>query len=218
MEKEILNKEQKTVMECVSQEPLLSHFYLTGGTALANYYLFHRLSEDLDFFTSQDIEMIFLHHFAERLKEALRAEQLRFEKLYDRNQFFFSFAGSNKELKVEFTKYPSGQIEPPLHKDNINIDSLRDIAANKLFTILDRFEPKDFIDLFFIFQIFDFEQVRRDAESKFETKIDDVFLGGELMKVKRIVALPKMIKDLSLLELNNFFENMIQKLEPQVLE
>lgn len=218
MGQEILNKEQKMAIKCISQESLLSHFYLTGGTALANYYLFHRLSEDLDFFTSQNIEMIFLHHFAERLKETLKAAQVRFEKLYDRNQFFFSFADSNKELKVEFTKYPFKQIESFSQKDGINVDSLRDIAANKLFTILDRFEPKDFIDLFFIFQIFDFEQVRRDAESKFETKIDDVFLGGELMKVKRIVALPKMIKDLSLLKLNNFFENMVQKLAPKILE
>jgi predicted nucleotidyltransferase component of viral defense system len=29
------------------------YFYLTGGTALAEYYLGHRLSYDLDLFTSQ---------------------------------------------------------------------------------------------------------------------------------------------------------------------
>lgn len=205
-------------IECVAREPLLNHFYLTGGTALANYYLFHRLSEDLDFFTSQDIEMIFLHHFAERLKDTLKAVQARFEKLYDRNQFFFSFEDSDKELKVEFTRYPFKRIESFSRKDGINVDSLRDIAANKFFAMLDRFEPKDFVDLFFIFQIFDFEQIRRDAENKFETKIDDVFLGGELMKVERIAALPKMVKELSLLELKEFFKKLAQKLEPQVLE
>lgn len=30
-------------------------FYLTGGTALSAFYLQHRLSEDLDFFTNNDV-------------------------------------------------------------------------------------------------------------------------------------------------------------------
>ena len=33
-----------------------SVFYLTGGTALSAFYLHHRLSEDLDFFTESDVE------------------------------------------------------------------------------------------------------------------------------------------------------------------
>jgi hypothetical protein len=34
----------------------LPDFYLTGGTALAEFYLQHRLSEDLDFFSEQEVE------------------------------------------------------------------------------------------------------------------------------------------------------------------
>ena len=35
-------------------KPLLSSFYLTGGIALGRFYLKHRFSEDLDFFTNQN--------------------------------------------------------------------------------------------------------------------------------------------------------------------
>jgi len=34
--------------------PYAENFFLTGGTALAEYYLGHRESHDLDFFTRQE--------------------------------------------------------------------------------------------------------------------------------------------------------------------
>ena len=46
----ILTQEQKTLLLHFSQSDLRQSFYLTGGTALAAFYLFHRVSEDLDFF------------------------------------------------------------------------------------------------------------------------------------------------------------------------
>ncbi|MBU3925962.1 nucleotidyl transferase AbiEii/AbiGii toxin family protein [Patescibacteria group bacterium] len=216
MSQNILSKNQKTAVDFISNEPKLADFYLSGGTALANYYLQHRFSDDLDFFISKKPDIIFLRNFTNNLKEKLNAKELRYERLYDRNQFFF--IKDDEELKIEFTKYPFKQLNPTMHQDGIKIDSLRDIAANKLFTILDRFDPKDFVDLFFIFQKLDFENVRNDAENKFNTKIDNVFLGGELMKVKRIVALPKMIKPITIEELNNFFNKLAQKLAFNILE
>jgi predicted nucleotidyltransferase component of viral defense system len=36
-------------------KPVLSSFYLTGGTALGRFYLNHRFSEDLDFFMNQSV-------------------------------------------------------------------------------------------------------------------------------------------------------------------
>ena len=48
---EILTPFQKQILTGVGHSPLKQSFYLTGGTALAAYYLQHRYSEDLDFFT-----------------------------------------------------------------------------------------------------------------------------------------------------------------------
>ncbi len=216
MEQEVLNNRQKQVLSAVSQEPGLADFYLTGGTALAAYYFYHRTSEDLDFFSFEEPDKFFLHGFTEKLKDLLKADSVRFGRLYDRNQFFFMFG--QKELKVEFAKYPFSQLDEPVIKDGVRVDSLRDIAANKLMTMLDRFDPKDFIDLFYLLQKFQINDVRKDVEKKFGINIGDIFLGGELAKSRRIEALPNMLKSLTLEELKEFFAKQAKELESRILE
>ena len=47
MAKSILTPFQKDVLELVSKNPIFTkNFYLTGGTALSEFYLRHRESED----------------------------------------------------------------------------------------------------------------------------------------------------------------------------
>jgi predicted nucleotidyltransferase component of viral defense system len=215
MEQTILTVRQKAVIDLVAQEQNLTRFYLTGGTALTAYYLEHRISDDLDFFTLEKPDQLFLQTFTQKIKEGLGAEDVRYEKLYDRNQFFFYFP--NGELKIEFTQYPFPQLNPPIKKDGVLIDSLRDITANKLVTLLDRFDPKDFADLYFLLQTTNLKSIQKDAETKFGMKIDDVFLGGELAKVRRVETLPKMLKPLTIGELKTFFENKVKELSPDVL-
>ncbi|KKT28320.1 MAG: hypothetical protein UX43_C0014G0007 [Candidatus Giovannonibacteria bacterium GW2011_GWB1_46_20] len=202
----------------VAAEDRLSQFYLTGGTALAAYYLNHRVSDDLDFFVQNDPDIIFLKEFAERLKDNVGAHEVLFERLYDRNQFFFKIG--EEELKVEFTKYPFKQLEEPgmRVRDGIRIDSLRDISANKLMAMLDRFDPKDFVDLYFILQNTSLVDVRKDAETKFDMKIGDIFLGGEFVKVRRIEALPRMIKRVEIGELKSFFADRARELSPVIFK
>ena len=54
MGKTILTSEQHLVLDMAAKDELInSWFYLTGGTALAEFYLRHRLSEDLDFFSDE---------------------------------------------------------------------------------------------------------------------------------------------------------------------
>ncbi len=55
--KGLLTPLQKEFMSVFSRIPDQEHFYLTGGTALSEFYLGHRLSFDLDLFTS-DQEII----------------------------------------------------------------------------------------------------------------------------------------------------------------
>lgn len=216
MEQNLLTEPQKKILGLVFAEPKLSGFYLTGGTALAQYYLKHRISDDLDLFTKEDPDLSFIHAFVEKAKREVGSKEVRFSRLYDRNQFFFVL--DDGELKIEFTKYPFQQLLPTNIVDNLKIDSLRDISANKLMAMLDRFDPKDFADLFFILQSHKLESIVLDAEKKFEIKIDIIFLGSELLKVRRVAALPKMIKALEVNELKNFFEDLALTLAPKVIE
>lgn len=216
MEQTILTPPQKKILLIVSQEPRLSDFYLSGGTALAEYYLKHRLSDDLDFFSYNDVDALFLHDFTAKLKNEIKADAVVFERLHDRNIFIFKT--KQEELKIEFSKYPFKQLDAPILYDGIKVDSLRDIAANKLMALLDRFDPKDFVDLFFILQNHQLDDIRKDTTAKFGIKIDDIFLGGELAKAKRIEALPKMLRELSIENLKSFFAQKARELLPNIFE
>ena len=211
-----LTPAQKQTLKLVANELGLADFYLTGGTALAAFYLKHRISDDLDFFNFGEFDKMFLEGFIKKLKADLNAKSVRFERLYDRNMCFFLI--DSEELKVEFTKYPFHQLDKPLLKDGLKIDSLRDIAANKFMAMLDRFDPKDFVDLYFLLKRFNLRSIRKDAEKKFGIKVDGLFLGSELVKARRIEALPKMVKPLSLDGLKAFFASQAKKLSPEVLK
>lgn len=218
MEQKTLNKQQKKAIKLIAQTKELGDFYLSGGTALAGYHLCHRLSDDLDFFNFKDFDPIFIHAFAEKIKKELPAKSVKFSHIYDRYQFFYKTG--KKELKIEFTKYPFRQLEKPNFADGIKIDSLRDIAANKLAAILDRFDPKDFVDIYFILKTksFSLKKIKTDVEKKFLMEIEPLFLGSELSKVSRIKVLPKMIKPLSIKELKNFISEEIKKLKDDIIK
>ena len=57
MGKTILTPNQQLLLEHASQSKVITDtFYLTGGTALSEFYLQHRLSEDLDFFSEEELD------------------------------------------------------------------------------------------------------------------------------------------------------------------
>ena len=76
---DILTPFQSAFLKAFSQSPLNDRFYLTGGTALAAFYLQHRLSEDLDFFTADSAAVRDVPDAMERLAQALHC-RLRVER------------------------------------------------------------------------------------------------------------------------------------------
>ena len=68
--KGILSGFQSTFLHFFARLPDQERFYLTGGTALSEYYLGHRLSYDLDLFTS---EADLIVPFSYRLEQAAQA-------------------------------------------------------------------------------------------------------------------------------------------------
>jgi|SRR3989338_2292469 len=147
----ILTQEQKTILDLIGDDKYLSStFYFTGGTALSEYYLHHRYSDDLDFFTQKKIdqEVIFtlikkwskLHNFTFRS---------RFVEVVYRFDLTF---GDETNLKIDFGHYPHPRVEKGRNIDQLQIDSLRDIATNKFITMSQRSSAKDFVDLYFLLQ------------------------------------------------------------------
>jgi predicted nucleotidyltransferase component of viral defense system len=207
MAKDILTARQKKFLSLLSKDkPISKSFYLTGGTALAAYYLKHRYSEDLDFFSENEIEILSINVFLKEIKSTIGIKEIDFQQSFNRNLFFLRTKSEN--LKVEFTYFPFHQIAPPDKKDGVCVNSLTDIAVDKAFTIAQNPRARDFIDLYYILKAnkkMSFEGLIKMARAKFDWHIDPIQLGTQLLKASDIKDLPRMIKKLNHQDWRDFF-------------
>jgi hypothetical protein len=126
-------------------------FYLTGGTALAEYYLGHRLSYDLDLFTSQSDLII---PFSFQVERAAKAANIQIEVVRRFESFVeFQVKMGEEILKVDLALDAPFRFSPPeMTKTGVLVNGLKDIQADKTLAYFSRAEPRDAIDLFFLLQ------------------------------------------------------------------
>lgn len=58
----ILYPHQIAILKLFFASPFSRSFFLTGGTALSAFYLFHRESQDLDFFSLKPFDTLLLRN------------------------------------------------------------------------------------------------------------------------------------------------------------
>jgi len=148
---EILTSVQKKILRCLSLLSDREAFYLTGGTALSAFFLKHRKSRDLDFFTH--VEDLILP-FSQRLEASLIKEDLRVERLRGFHSFVeLSVNSKDDSTAVHFGLDSPFRFEQPSEFEEVpgvKVDSLIDIATNKLLALFGRAELRDFIDINFL--------------------------------------------------------------------
>ena len=218
MEKTILSKNQQTVLELLSTTKIITdNFYLSGGTALAEFYLHHRYSEDLDFFSEMEVDTQTILSTLKTIKKAAEIVKFDYQKSFNRNLVFLHC--KNEIIKTEFTFFPFGKIEKGLQKNDLKIDSLMDIATNKIFTIYQKPRARDFIDLFFILkkEKWTLENLAKKARIKFDWQIDYLQLGSQFMLAAEIKDYPRMINKVKDTEWQNFFINKAKNLKNNIL-
>lgn len=203
----VLTKNQKILLDLIANNNYLtSNYYFTGGTALNEFYLHHRYSDDLDFFSNDKVDTQAIFGLIDKWSKKLNFRfKSRFVEVVYRFDITFP---SGENIKIDFGYYPYPQIE----KSNIKyrkmmINSLRDIGSNKLLTVNQRTDVKDFVDLFFLLRdYFTIWELIYSAQEKFkQMDFDILLLAEDLLKVEDFTALPRMIKPLKLSELKAFF-------------
>jgi len=150
----MLDELQRAFLRYFLETGLSRQFYVTGGTALAEVYLHHRRSFDLDFFTPEPFDYEEIIRLMGAFARANSLKEPQFEKKYDRRMFFLT---NGVQLKVEFVRFEHPQLEARTVWPGfgIAVDSLRDMTANKTLALIDRQEPKDAVDLYYIMRRLD---------------------------------------------------------------
>lgn len=204
----ILIPNQRLFLHEFVKSDLRDVFRLTGGTALSAFYLEHRLSEDLDFFSSEIVPLTVIESF---LKSADSVKEISFSKLFDRNIFNLMMTDRSL-LKLEFTQTTLINIEEYSLIDNLRIDSFLDIVVNKLCAIADRYDAKDYVDVYCALKNSDLnlKDLVVLAEKKCTIKGIRHVLKSRLLQIPDgIQKLPLKI-ELTETDLKIFFEKLIR--------
>lgn len=221
MGKTILTPKQLNFLELATLEPQITkRFYLTGGTALSEFYLRHRLSEDIDLFCEkEEVEPKIVEAFLQKISPKIGVSQIK------RSQFLGLFSyqliyKDKQKLKVDFNYYPFPQIGKGLYFKNLEVASIYDIATDKVHTLFMKPRARDYVDLYFIMKRkkYSLEKLILDAKAKFDWHIDKVNLASQFLRVKDFSEFPKMLVPFERKEMERFFLRLAKSLEKEIFK
>ena len=211
----ILTSLQKRFLEIFATLPDQYQFYLTGGTALSEYYLGHRLSYDLDIFTGTD-GLVQPTSFQ---IEKVCAEQGLPIKVVRRFATFVEFLVGNEQngLKIDLALDSPFRLEQPvLSEIGVHVNNYTDLRADKMLAYFGRSEPRDAIDLYFIMQKEAIEILMEQAAQK-DTGFDPYWFAIALNRCEKfpdeLERWPvKMLRPIDPKELKRSFQDLAMQL------
>lgn len=219
MEQTILTPYQSAVLESAKKEKAVTDwYYFTGGTALSEFYLHHRVSEDLDFFTTHQVNPRDTRRFVESLKKDLPVKEISERRLAGLLMYMITFQDGTI-LKIDFNEYDYPLVERSLLKfGDLTIDSLYDIAINKLASIFGRSKARDFVDLFFCIKQegYSWEQLFSRMKDKFGLTHEELTINSQFANVQDVTDYPRMLVPFNKEEMIEFYLAAAKKLEPRI--
>jgi predicted nucleotidyltransferase component of viral defense system len=131
-----ISSQLKQIIETFSSNKKFSNFFLCGGTSLS-LQIGHRISVDADFISEKEFDK----------DELIASVLLVYPDTQNIHQNTFGVFLTIDQIKVDFLSWNIPFIKPTKKIDVINLLSIEDIAAMKLFAILNRGEKKDYMDI-----------------------------------------------------------------------
>lgn len=204
---------QREILVRLLGHPMIEErFFLTGGTALSVFYLSHRLSDDLDFFTLRPIDLSEIDFW-------IKTQWPRASAKIKEGPEFLSLLVS--EVRVDFVVDPLS-IDEERERfifetgKSLLIDTLRNIASNKFCVVVSRMEPKDFVDFYTIVKTFpniEVEDIYRQSRLK-DAIFDDPPTAAYQLEVgcafirENPSLIPKMLKQIDWKDFFDFYSNV----------
>lgn len=181
---EILTQNHRRILVALGKSKLAKEIYFTGGTLLAYQYLHHRYSLDVDIFSDDLLDYLFVTKAMQDLSKKVGAKKLRYAKYPSRWQYFFEFLKVEIKCDIVYFPFPKAEKRIKLKEFGLLGDSLLDIAINKVHACYEREAPRDAFDLYTILlkQHWTLQSLLTGVEEKFGTTIDLVHLVARLME------------------------------------
>ena len=217
MGQNLLTPNQHRLLERAAADTIITDsYYLTGGTAIMAFYMSHRFSEDLDFFTEYPIDNIAIASWVKKAKKALNAD-VTFQTL--RGQYIYYFHFPKDLVKIDFAYFPFPPTGTFSKFKMLRIASLEDIGVNKLQAITTRARGRDFVDLYEILHQpnITLEILTKLYRIKFDTTIPVEILAKQFQSVIEATDQPKFLGSRKWDEVEIYFLDEAKKLKTQIM-
>lgn len=201
----------KAFLYLAKQEWLATdEWYLAGGTALA-LQMGHRLSVDLDFFTTLDdfdIQDILNHLSSQDWSISLREKGTLYGELFG--------------TKISFIAYPYFVSDQPyIRYHTINLLDAKDIAVMKIMAISQRGKKRDFVDLYwYIYNREPLLNILRRLDKQYpniQHNYHHIFKSLTYFEEAELDPEPQLLFDLSWDTIKKYFLEVVPQLAKQLL-
>lgn len=141
------HKQRNLLLKIFSFEFSQNNLFITGGTALSVFYAEHRISKDIDLFLMNKKNLIEYIKFFRDIDKVVQT--------LSESPSFCSYIYKNG-IKVDYVydSFSANKFKNVVVVNNIkiNVDTVDNIAINKICAVVSRTEPKDIVDLTWIFK------------------------------------------------------------------
>lgn len=212
LSKGLLTEAQLKILQFFKSLPDAEYYYLTGGTALAEFYLGHRRSFDLDLFTT---EAGLTLPFSRAMEERFQRERFSARAIRRLESFAeFEIVWEAEEVRVHLAYDSPYRLASPEETALVRVNDFQDLVVDKLLAFFGRAEPRDAVDLFFILQTEEFAELAALATKK-DPGFDLYWLAVALEKVQSFPDEPErwpveMVKPLRVGKLKTVFQSLTQ--------
>ena len=207
----ILTPNQQQLLEhIIAASEITDHFYLTGGTALSEFYFQHRLSEDFDFFGEKPLVEKDVLFWVKTTAQKLKIENVEYKTFNGQLVFLFHFPQS--VAKVDFAQYPFPHLGEFKKHYALKIASILDIGVNKLQAIQTRKRGRDFFDLYYILT-----NGQHNYRNKFDITLSTQEVAKHFMGILEAIDQPRFLGKVDWNAIEKFFIEEAKRLTDDLL-
>ena len=203
MFEQVLPGNTKTILALLEKAEIIQKAYLAGGTALA-LQLGHRISYDLDFFTSEEFDEVAL------LPKIKKISNFQLERIAWR-----TILGKIEDVRFSIFYYKYPILYSVKKFGVINIVDVRDIAAMKIAAIASRGTKRDFVDLYFICKEgLSLEEILQLYDEKYEnlaTTKTHIMKSLIYFEDAEPDEMPGLLKEIKWKQVKKYFESEVKK-------
>ena len=152
-------------LRIIQNNPLFADYYLAGGTALS-LHIGHRISDDIDLFTKNDLQKDEIFNF-------VKTNISEKAKIINNQGRIFQLFMEKEKLKIDFVQFPYDLLDPLIETEGIRLAGKNDLSAMKISAAGTRGnEAKDFVDLYFLLREMPIDTMFENFKKKYKT--DDI--------------------------------------------